>query len=236
MVHKVRMGGTTSTAYSFPSARAMDVANGYLWLAGKFYIEKRNLIDTSLIARFDLSEYFTSNGGNHWIQGIVVSETRIYLMASFERMLVLSLDGVVLEEKRSYAGLGDMMIVNGRLWGVSSSSTIHEIDPTTLQSIHTYYLAGNIITCRFHGIANRNGKIACADYVQNYLRVFEVALPSTAIPEPSPRMLQLTRCDCEWATVPDFCDTLGNNVADFEFRLSRIRMLSDNNEENCVVD
>lgn len=174
VVHKVRIAGTTLASYQFPSARAMDVAEGFLWLAGKFYIEKRNLSDTSLVARFDLSQYF---GNNDWIQAMCVSDSTIYLMGSYEKLLVLSTNGTLREQRSTYIGLGDMMLVNGRLWGVYSSNTIHEISPTSLYATHSYYLGGNAVASSFFAIAFRDGKIACADFMLHSLRIFEVAIP-----------------------------------------------------------
>lgn len=174
VLRRVRLGDTSVVSYSFPSARAMDIADGYLWLAGKFYVEKRRLIDTTLIERFDISQHFSSNG---WVQGIAVSENSVYVMGSFEKLLVLSTDGSFQQERTSYAGLYDMTMRNGRMWGVSSSNIIHEIDPGTLRSIHSYYLAGNAIIGRFQGIAIRENNLACADYLYNSLRIYEVALP-----------------------------------------------------------
>jgi hypothetical protein len=174
VLHRVRLGDTNVTSYSFSTARAMDIAGGYLWLAGKFYIEKRGILDTTLIDRFDVSQYFTSDG---WIQGITVSDNSIYLMGSREKFLVLSTNGTLQQERSSYAGLYDMTTRNGRLWGVSMSNIIHEIDPSTFKSVHSYYLAGNAIIGRFQGITIRDNKIACADYLYNSLRIYEVAIP-----------------------------------------------------------
>jgi hypothetical protein len=177
MIRKVRLGDTTVVNYSFPSAQAMDVSGGVLWVAGDFYLEKRNLNDTTLLARYDLSRYFADNGGNNWIQGITASEDRIFLAGSFNKSFVFSIDGTLLSQDSTYAGLGDMMFYGGRLWGVTTGSTIHEIDPATMRSKHTYYLAGNVLSCRFQGIAYHDGKIACADFIQNIMSVWEVAMP-----------------------------------------------------------
>lgn len=176
-LHKLRIGTSDKTTYAYPAARAMDVANGYLWLSGNFFIEKRSLVDMSLIDRYDISQYFTGHGGNNWIESITVSSDKIYLMCSWGRLLLLSTDGIVLEEYATYIGLDDMMIANGRMWGVINTDTIYEIDPTTFQAIDTYYLAGNVIISRFQGIAYRDGKIACADFVHNSLRIFQVIMP-----------------------------------------------------------
>lgn len=83
VLRRVRLGNTNVTSYSFPSARAMDIAGGYLWLAGKFYVEKRSILDTTLIERFDISQYFTADG---WIQGIAVSDNSIYIIGDREKL------------------------------------------------------------------------------------------------------------------------------------------------------
>ncbi len=70
-----------------------------------------------------------------------------------------------------------MMAVSGRLWGTNDSENIHEIDPVTRQAIHTYYVGGTVFVGRFQGIAYHDGKIACADFLQNMLAIWEVTMP-----------------------------------------------------------
>ena len=177
VLRKVHIGDTSVTSFSFPTATAMDISGNALWLAGGFYLEKRNLSDTTLMTRYDLTQYFTGNGGNNWIQGIAVDGDSVLVMGSFGKFLIFSSNGTLLKQDSTFPGLEDMMAVNGKLWGITTSSVVYEIDLTTMNAEHSYEIAGGGLQCRFQGIAYHDGKIACADFSQNILSVWETPMP-----------------------------------------------------------
>ncbi len=177
VLNEIRTSDTSVTSIDFPAATAMDVSGNELWLAGKLFLEKRNLSDTTLLAQYDLTQYFTGNGGSNWIQGIAVSGDSVMVMGSFNTFLILSKNGTLLKQGSTYTGLGDMMVANGKLWGITSSSIVYQIDLATMDAEHSYQVAGGEVVCDFQGIAYQDGDIACADVSQNGLSIWEIPMP-----------------------------------------------------------
>jgi hypothetical protein len=155
----------------------MDVSGNELWLAGKLFLERRNLGDTTLLARYDLTQYFTGNGGSNWIQGIAVNGDSVLVMGSFNKFLIFSKNGTLLKQDSTYVGLGDMMVANGKLWGITSSNIVYQIDLATMNAEHSYQVAGGGVLCDFQGITYQDGQIACADVSQNGLSIWEIPMP-----------------------------------------------------------
>lgn len=178
VLHCIKYAGNNVKTFSFPNARSMDVANGYLWLSDRNHIEKRHLNDTSLIEKFDLTDNIRlrSNNQEGWIQGISVANNKVYVSAAWEHFLILSTDGVLLDTGSSYTGLRDLAVYDNQVWGVTTTDKFFEIDAATKYALHSYLIVYPNLG-RYQGIAIKDNKIACADNWYNYLRIYEVEKP-----------------------------------------------------------
>jgi len=71
-----------------------------------------------------------------------------------------------------------MCVIDDRFWAVTGANGfIHEINEETGVAENTYQIAGNTISARFQGIARKDDRLIYADYLKNYLRIFEIELP-----------------------------------------------------------
>jgi hypothetical protein len=176
VLYCIKYGGGILKTFSFPSSRAMDVSNGYLWLAGRYNLEKRRLSDTVIVASYDLTESVKGNNPYSWIQAIAVTDNSIYIMASWNRFLTYSINGVLIDTGSSYTSIYDLAVEKGRLWCTTLTDKFFELDPITKHALHSYLIV-NPYQGRYQGITVSENKIACADNWYNYLRIYEVAMP-----------------------------------------------------------
>jgi len=176
VLHIIKYGGVEIKTISFPYARSMDVADGYLWISDRNSIEKRKLNDTSLVEKYYLRDYIKLNNQDGWIQGISVNNNSIYVSAAWEHFITLSTNGVLKDTGYSYIGLQDLAVSNNQIWGVTTSDKFYEIDPINKSALHSY-LIGYPYLGRYQGIATMNNQIACADNWYNELRIYLVDKP-----------------------------------------------------------
>jgi len=184
----VSWDGGVQQMQTFPGIYSMDFDSGYLWLMGYFSLEKRSFPSLSLLSTIDLSSYFPNFGPNDEIRGIAIEDSTLYLTAMVVESNTLvgkfyrfRLDGSFIDVRYSHYDVFDLEFSNSRLWATNWTGYIYELDPESLNAIHSYYLADRATQYssvgRYHGVTIRNGKLYLADLLPNYLRVFEAKLP-----------------------------------------------------------
>lgn len=182
-LYRTTVTGDSISATDFSNIQAVDVVGSDLWVAGHLYIQKRRVSDNSIIAQFDLSQYFDNYGLDDGVRGIAVANDIIYLSVenfsnnSFAgKIFRFRTNGQLIDVRPTSSYIGDLTVVNGRLWCTATSGHIYEIDIASGVALHTYYLVSEN-HFRYQAIATKNGMLQCADFLPNYLRVYEVPLP-----------------------------------------------------------
>jgi hypothetical protein len=182
-LYRTTVTGDSISATDFSNIQAVDVVGSDLWVAGHLYIQKRRVSDNSIIAQFDLSQYFDNYGLDDGVRGIAVENDIIYLSVenfsnnSFAgRIFRFRTNGQLIDVRPTNSGITDLAVVSGRLWCTTESGHFFELDIASGAALHSYYLVFEN-HFRYQGIAIKNGTLQCADFIANYLRVYEVPLP-----------------------------------------------------------
>ena len=172
---------TVISSLTFANVSAMEVQGTDLWLAGRYFIEQRRMSDQTVLAHYNIGTYFDQQ--NDGIHGITVSGSTIYLATDHSavptptgRMLRFTTGGQFIDSHPTYSGINDLASVNGRIWCTIGSGFFYEIDPVSARALHTYYLVLKNYF-RYEAIAIRQGKLECVDFINNYLKIFEVPIP-----------------------------------------------------------
>ena len=181
-LYRINPSTHTFTSVSFSNSQAMDVVDADLWLAGKYFVERWGFPQLTIRAHYDLSSDLFSRNVTA-IRGLAVSDAIIYLIGLHFDSTPISASlfrfdttGQFIDVRPIDSATEDLLVVNGRIWCTNNSGYFYELDPNTLQVKTTYYLVQENV-CRFQGIAVRNGQLGLADFLQNYLIIFDAPLP-----------------------------------------------------------
>ena len=123
---------------TFPGVTSIDISGGYLWTAGSYFVDQRNVADTTLIRRIDLSSQYSFQQGD-LIHPLAVSDSFI-VAATRENLLCFDLSGQFIRRVPTYDGIFSMSFVGDALVGGTNLSTICTIDITTGEAVNNYLL------------------------------------------------------------------------------------------------
>ena len=130
--------GVSLKSYTLPGVTSIYIAGGYLWTAGKYFVEQRNLEDTTLIRHIDLASQYNFQQGDD-LNPLAVKDSLIYVVY-WDRLLCFDLTGQFIREMPTYEGIFAMSFVGNTLVAGTNLSTINTIDLTTGNSIDSYLL------------------------------------------------------------------------------------------------
>ncbi len=130
--------GQTVKSYTLPGVTTIDISGGYLWTAGSYFVEKRNLEDTTLIRHIDLTSQYNFQQGNE-LNPLAIKDSLIYVVYR-DRLLCFDLTGRFIRDLPTYEGIFAMSFVGNTLVVGTNLSTINTIDLTTGNSIDSYLL------------------------------------------------------------------------------------------------
>jgi len=179
---QINYSGFNISSYNFPNTDAFEISDDILYIAGPSYLELRTLSDTSLIQRYNLDDFI--DAGIYGVRGLAVKDNMIYISSINGIFLCISDNGELIWKRNCNNDIRDMVFVNDRLFCLAERTfAVHEIDTLTLQSKKSYFLDSTVTINNhnfgpaFRGLAYRDGKLSCADFIGGYLKVWETQLP-----------------------------------------------------------
>jgi hypothetical protein len=132
------LSGQTVKSYTLPGVTSVDISGGYLWIAGPYYVEQRNLEDTTLIRHIDLTSQYTFQQGEQ-LNPLAVKDSLIFVV-DWDRLLCFDLTGRFIREMPTYEGIFAMKFIGNTLVAGTDLSSVNTIDISTGNSINSYLL------------------------------------------------------------------------------------------------
>ena len=134
-------GGILRTI-SFPAVTTSDVEQGFLWIGGNYFVEKRNLADTTLIQRIDLISHY-SFLPDDYIYAMTVHDSLIYIVIE-DHMLSFTTDGQLYDDVPAPDGIRFITFVGDKLIAGTNFSTINTVDVNTGRATESYVFPESI--------------------------------------------------------------------------------------------
>jgi hypothetical protein len=128
--------GDTLGTLVFPGGTCSDIAGGYLWIGGSYFVEKRNLDDTTLIQRIDLSSQYPFQSYDQ-IYALAVFDSLIYVVIE-DHLLSFNSAGNLVNDVPTLDNIWFMTFVGDKLIAGTNFSTINTVDAATGRAIESY--------------------------------------------------------------------------------------------------
>jgi hypothetical protein len=132
------LSGTTIKSYTLPGVTSVDISGGYLWTAGSYYVDQRNIEDTTLIRRIDLSAEYSFQQGEQ-LSSLAVHDSLIVVDIG-DSLLCFDVSGRFVRQVPTYDGIFALSFVGNTLVAGTNLSTINTIDITTGNAVDSYLL------------------------------------------------------------------------------------------------
>ncbi len=170
--------GVARRTIVFPDFEKMDIADGYLWLASREFIEKRALPDTSLIQRFNIGTTYQFEP-HELIQSFAVGASRMYLFIE-DYQLTFDSSGALVSKLPSTEITWCANFIDNQLLVGTNHSTIHTVDVETGHATASYLLPEGLFGDTIYpilGVFDLGGNVGAIRQYHTGLNFYEFAYP-----------------------------------------------------------
>ncbi|MCX6119995.1 MAG: hypothetical protein NTX44_00045 [Ignavibacteriales bacterium] len=137
-INVCNVSGLIVKSYILPGVTSVDIAGGYLWTAGSYYVDQRNIEDTTLIRRINLTSQYSFQHGKQ-INSLAIYDSLI-VIAFEEYLLLFDFSGRFIRQMSTYDGIFSMSFVGDKLIVGTNYSTINTVDIATGCALDSYLL------------------------------------------------------------------------------------------------